>query len=137
MAKRGLGRRRLLPGLTAVTAYGSMPRLSRAGDARPATIHLRPDEILGITPRDFLGFGYEISSVALIETLSARNQALLPFIRNLGPRGVIRVGGNKSDYAIWSPNGQAAALPKATVTNRASIRELGTFLHATGWDLIW
>ena len=62
---------------------------------------------------------------------------MLPFIRTLGPRGVIRVGGNTSDYSIWSPNGQAAALPKATVTNRPSIRNLGTFLHATGWDLIW
>ncbi len=55
----------------------------------------------------------------------------------MGPRGVIRVGGNTSDFSIWSPEGQALSLPKGTVTSRASIRDLGSLLAATGWDLIW
>ena len=33
--------------------------------------------------------------------------------------------------------GEAKSLPKGTVTNEANLRELGTFLDATGWRLIW
>src|SRR5207248_8657309 len=83
------------------------------------------------------GFGYEISSVAVQGLLSPRNRALLQYFRNLGPEGVVRIGGNTADFSKWSPDGQPVSAPKATVTNRAVIRDLGDFLHATGWKLIW
>jgi hypothetical protein len=58
-------------------------------------------------------------------------------VRALGAQGVIRVGGNTSDYSAFSTDGPPVSAPKATVVNAAVIQDLGTFLDATVWKLIW
>ena len=50
---------------------------------------------------------------------------------------MIRVGGNTSDFSLFSADGAAKAEPKSTVINDDNLKDLGTFLAATGWDLIW
>ncbi len=94
------------------------------------------DHELGAIPPDFIGLGYEISSVAA-DLLSPKNLAYVRLVRALGPRGVIRVGGNTSDYASFAPHGSAVSSPKATVITAANLQNLGGFLDATGWSLIW
>lgn len=91
----------------------------------------------GAIPADFMGLGYEISSVATPGLLSAQNVVYMQLVRTLSQAGVIRIGGNTSDYSSFFPNGLAASVPKGTLVNRAALRELGTFLDATGWKLIW
>lgn len=88
-------------------------------------------------PAEFGGLGFEVSTVAAGNVLSARNKAYVQLVRTISRRGVIRVGGNTVDFSIWSPSGAALALPKGTVVNRASIDVLSGFLRAIGWDLIW
>jgi hypothetical protein len=100
-------------------------------------VQVQPQSRLGRIPADFMGLGYEVSSVSERGLFSASNRAYVQFIRTLSPAGVIRIGGNTSDYAAWSPNGPAVSSPKATVVDRRGIRDLGTFLRATGWRLIW
>lgn len=100
-------------------------------------VQLDPAARLGRIPADFVGLGYEISSVAERGLLTASNRDYVQLVRRLGPAGVIRIGGNTSDYASWSPNGPAISSPKATVVDRRGVSELGTFLRATGWRLIW
>ncbi len=100
-------------------------------------VQIQPQSPLGRIPTDFMGLGYEISSVAERGLLAASNRAYVQFVRLLGPAGVIRIGGNTSDYAFWSPDGPAVSSPKATVVDRRSLLDLGTFLRATGWRLIW
>lgn len=112
------------------------------GTAAPSSktqvrISVNPERTLGSIPADFTGLGYEISSVATPGLLSAKNRTYVQLVRTLGPRGVIRVGGNTSDYSSFALNGKAVSAPKATVVNEARLRELGTFLDATGWKLIW
>src|SRR6185312_6890938 len=46
-------------------------------------------------------------------------------------------GGNTSDYSTFAAKGHAVSAPKGTVLNGANLRQLGTFLNATGWKLIW
>jgi hypothetical protein len=58
-------------------------------------------------------------------------------VRQLGSGGVIRIGGNTSDYSAFSPHAAAVSAPKATVINQQSLRDLGGFLRATGWSMIW
>ncbi len=104
---------------------------------RSVRLRLRPERAAPVIPRDFLGLGYEISSVAQRGLLTANNQALVGFVRRLSPEGVIRIGGNTSDFATWSAKGEAVSAPKQSAINQAVIEDLGDFLRATGWKLIW
>src|SRR5215475_9065715 len=91
-------------------------------------------------PPDFLGLGYEISSVARPGLLSDHNLAYARLVRTLGKHGVIRVGGNTSDYASYSRTGSPVSSPEGkteSVVNDAVLRDLGRFLDSTGWQLIW
>jgi hypothetical protein len=100
-------------------------------------IQIQPQSRLGRIPADFMGLGYEISSVSERGLLTGSNRAYVQFVRTLAPAGVIRIGGNTSDYSSWSPDGPAVSSPKATVVDRRGLLNLGTFLRATGWRLIW
>jgi hypothetical protein len=103
-------------------------------------VTLDPAQTLGVIPSDFMGLGYEISSVARPGLLSAQNAVYVQLVRTLGTHGVIRVGGNTSDYASYSATGQPLSTPEGkagSVLNDAVLRDLGTFLDATGWQIIW
>jgi hypothetical protein len=100
-------------------------------------VQIEPQSRLGHIPADFMGLGYEVSSVSERGLLTGSNRAYVEFVRTLAPAGVIRIGGNTSDYASWSPDGPAVSSPKGTVVDRRGVADLGTFLRATGWRLIW
>jgi len=103
----------------------------------PLPISIKFTRALGHIPAGFTGLGYEISSVAVPGLLSASNHHYVQMVRTLGSHGVIRIGGNTSDYSSFQPGSKLVSLPKATVVNTESLRELGRFLDATGWHLIW
>jgi hypothetical protein len=86
---------------------------------------------------DFLGLGYEISSVARLGLFNRTDSVYLQLVRTLGVHGVVRVGGNTADYARYSPAARAVSSPFGTVINDAVLQDLGGFLQATGWKLIW
>ncbi|HLH40867.1 MAG TPA: glycosyl hydrolase family 79 C-terminal domain-containing protein [Bryobacteraceae bacterium] len=86
---------------------------------------------------DFMGLGYEISSVARPGLLHRDNRVYVQLVRTLAPRGVIRIGGNTSDYARYSPLAAPVSTPKGTVVNDRVLKDLGGFCAATGWKLIW
>lgn len=91
-------------------------------------------------PANFMGLGYETSSVARTGLLSARNSVYVQLVRTLGKNGVIRIGGNTADYSSYSGHGSPASVPEGkggSVVNDAVLRDLGDFLRATGWQLIW
>ncbi len=117
------------------SAMGARPRVRR--DEKVIQVKVHDEAVLGVIPRDFIGLGYEISSVARPNLLSATNQVYVQMVKTLGAAGVIRVGGNTADYSTYREGGPAVSAPKSTVVDRESLRQLGTFLEATGWTLIW
>jgi hypothetical protein len=112
------------------------PFFAPSGDAIRLTLNPAKPVTAAIPP-NFIGLGYEISSVARTGLLSASNRSYVELVRGLGSKGVIRIGGNTSDYSKFSVAGVATPAAKATVINGQNLRELGSFLEATGWDLIW
>ena len=122
----GLSRRALLGSVASLAVV--------SGQSSTVRVRIQPEKILHPIPPDFTGLGYEISSVAE-GIFSSPNYARL--VRALSPSGVIRIGGNTSDYAAWSPSGPAVSAPKSTVVDRRSISDLGAFLRRTAWRLIW
>lgn len=72
----------------------------------------------------FAGLSYEAALLTEGSLLTAANRSLVSLVRSLGPRGVIRLGGNTSDRPVARPS-------------RTAIGALAGFLQATGWSLIY
>src|SRR4029077_15456324 len=92
--------------VSAITQSGSGGTLRAASGEAEVRVTLEPARTLAVIPPDFMGLGYEISSVARPGLLSARNSVYVQLVRTLGASGVIRVGGNTSDYSSYSATGQ-------------------------------
>jgi len=129
----------LIKGTVVTGALAARPAFassaSQAGRALAATVRTdRPGRPLA---PDFMGLGYEISSVSRPGLMSAGNRVYVQLVRTLSTRGVIRIGGNTSDFARYSPAGAPVSSAFETVVNDAVLKDLGGFLEATGWKLIW
>lgn len=121
-----------------LAAAAAVPLFSRAAHgASNVSIRIDPRRRLRTLPADYIGLGFEASSVATPDLLSGDNHTYVQLVRTLGTQGVIRVGGNVSDYAVYDANGTPKNLPKDTVLTKENFRQLRTFLDATGWKLIW
>lgn len=118
-----------------IAASAVLPFANAARAATPVSIRIDASRVLRTIPADFLGLGFESLSVAGL--LSPQHQGYVRLVRNLGPAGVIRIGGNVSDYTTYEPHGRTATGHKATVLNDDSIRQFRGFLDATGWRTIW
>lgn len=102
-------------------------------------------------PANFTGLSYEAAQLANPGYFSASNTRLVRLVRQLGDRGVLRIGGNTSDFDIWKPEHVARTASWAqpvgpdsglnigtrTVVSQSSLDQLHTFLKATGWSLIY
>jgi hypothetical protein len=140
-----MNRRTFLAGAVGVlpvaVAESNLSWLPQLTSTRPEIcIKFDLSHTLAVIPPDFVGLGYEISSVARQGLLSPENSVYLQLVRTLGVHGALRVGGNTSDYASYSATGRAVSTPEnqgGSVVNDAVLRDLGGFLEATGWQLIW
>ncbi len=122
----------------------------------------RGKENLGPMPVDFTGLSYEAAQLYNPAYFSEANTSLVKAFRNLSSHGVLRLGGNLSDVTCWKgPNGDFSTLKQAAGieygktywewkltdpsvrANRdgaitpGAIRNLGDFLRATNWKLIY
>jgi hypothetical protein len=127
----------LAGGFIAAGGLASRARSAPDEDAPTTALSVRTGRPLQAIAPDFIGLGYEISSVARPGLLSGANSDYVRLVRRLGARGVIRVGGNTSDFAHYSPAAPVVSSAFGTVVNDAVLKDLGSFLEATGWRLIW
>jgi hypothetical protein len=101
-------------------------------------------------PIDFVGLSYEVQQLVDPGFFSAQNSGLIREFKALSSIGVLRLGGNTSEFAYWKPKPdspepkhppvrEVVGEPKAryyAVTPDA-VRNLGEFLQATGWNCIY
>ncbi len=101
-------------------------------------------------PIDFVGLSYEVQQLADPSFFSAQNSGLIREFKALSSTGVLRLGGNTSEFAYWKPRPdspepehpqvrEVAGEPKAhyyAVTIEA-VRNLAEFLQATGWTCVY
>ena len=130
-----MDRRRFLLGL----AGGYVALVERTfAQGRPATTRVGIDyEGAGRTiPRDFIGLSHESAVVAANDFFTADNRTLLRLLRTLGPKGVLRIGGNTSERTLWRTQDTAAPRDNFVITPLA-IDRLAGFLRALGWRLIY
>ncbi len=126
-------------------------RLCAQGQAAAQVTLAVPADARGARmPANFVGLSYEVAELANLSFFSEANAGLIREFRALAPRGVLRLGGNTSDFAYWKPT---ASLPEPrrpavrtvvgepkphyfAVTAEA-VRNLERFLEATGWTCIY
>jgi hypothetical protein len=117
-----------------------------------ATLSLHTDKILAHMPDDFVGLSYESSQLGDPNFFSPKNSGLIALFKLLSPNGVLRLGGNSSEFTWWKadaaaqeptlqhPPGNTDAnwMPHELVAiTPAAIDNLADFLDATGWNLIY
>ncbi len=99
---------------------------------------------------DFIGLSYENMQLEDPGFFSPRNTGLVAQFRAISPRGVLRLGGNTSEFNWWKATpGEAAPERKLVLKNGdkpqdtlyaitpETIGELDGFLRATGWSCIY
>jgi hypothetical protein len=148
-----MNRRKFLCSTVATAAVTAFPKVLRADSIASASAHLniqtnQPGQPI---PGNFLGLSYETAQLSHPEYFSAKNDALAGFLRPLG-KGVLRIGGNSSEYAFWTPHPskntaeQSAAPigpdkghhpPANTQTTPESIRNLRQFLDMIDWRAMY
>jgi hypothetical protein len=101
-------------------------------------------------PADFMGLSYEVEQLADPSFFSLQNGPLIRQFKALSSTGVLRLGGNTSEFAYWKPRPdspepehplvrEVAGEPKAryyAVTLEA-VRNLAAFLQAAGWTCVY
>jgi len=101
-------------------------------------------------PADFAGLSYEVEQLADPAFFSRNNSGLIRAFKTLVPRGVLRLGGNTSEFSWWKPAPESAepahpqiretvGEPKARyfALTADAVRNLAEFLKATGWTCIY
>ena len=133
-----LDRRKFLHSVLKTSAVLALPvsKFNLAQEAIAHPLHLAAESPVEI-PADFVGLGYEMSSVATRGLLSTTNHRYSELVRGLGAKGVLRVGGIVADYTRYMPDGPNANEPKNTVITRANLQEFAAFQKAIGWKAIW
>lgn len=112
------------------------PRITPAESSSLLRLELT-GESPGEVPKDFIGLGYEMLSVATPGLLSTSNHRYLELVRGLGRNGVIRMGGIVADYTRYLRDGTAMDDCKNTVITHRRLEEFSAFLEVTGWSAIW
>ena len=153
----------------ASAAAYSFPRgLTAAQDSNASLrLSLRPDRLGNKIDEDFTGLSYESAQLGNPNFFCGENTELAGFLRTLGTSGVLRIGGNTSEYCYWTPDpAKRANLPNAESMRTGdkanpiafgltagpdtghkapapvaiappAIRNLREFLDASGWKLIY
>jgi hypothetical protein len=132
------------------TALAAPQRIFAQQPALPATLTIE-SAALAKVPIDSMGLSYESGQLAYPDFFSAENTALVGIFRTLSPAGVLRLGGNLSEFTIWSETEPATAPepdglvgpdpghrePRTFTLTPRSILNLRGFLDATGWRCIY
>ena len=117
----------------------------------PASLKLGTGAPITQIPADFIGLSYEAMQLEDPAFFSPANKSLIAEFRRLSAHGVLRLGGNTSEFGWWkatpsaqpptrahrkADNGEPPPTTIFAVTPQA-IHNLNGFLKATGWTCIY
>ena len=101
-------------------------------------------------PSDFVGLSYEIQQLADPTFFSLANHGLITQFKALTSHGVLRLGGNTSEFAYWRPTMSAPEpehpktrevvgepKPQYYAVTEEAVGNLTAFLKATGWTCLY
>jgi len=147
---RLINRRRFLTVAALATgALAGMPAWAQESAAK-VRLSLGPAATTTV-PVDYLGFSCETSQLGDPTYFAADNRELVSLFQALTPKGILRLGGNSSEFCWWksSATDQPPELPESarradnwmphsfTAIEPVAVDRLAGFLKATGWTAIY
>jgi hypothetical protein len=101
-------------------------------------------------PDDFVGLSYEVQQLTDPSFFAASNAGLIRQFKALAPQGVLRLGGNTSEFAWWKATHSSSEpehpqtrvvegepKPQYYAVTPEAVRNLADFLKATGWTCLY
>ena len=85
----------------ALGTVGSLLAQATTTAARRAVLTLRPAQAGRPVPADFIGLSYENMQLEDPDFFAPGNTGLIEQFRAIAPRGVLRLGGNTSEFGWW------------------------------------
>jgi hypothetical protein len=149
-----MDRRSFLFQASAVVAATTCSHRAAAQDASAvsAELTLREEPGSPLIPLTYTGLSYELAQLTDPTFFSASNRDLVAHFRLLSPHGILRIGGNTSEFC-WFQADASTVAPKLRVPlgkleenwmphrlfaiKPEAIYALAGFLDATGWRLIY
>jgi hypothetical protein len=137
--------------LTTTACAVAAARLHAQGESKIRVALSIPNQATGPhMPIDFVGLSYEVQQLVDPAFFTSQNSSLIREFKALSSTGVLRLGGNTSEFAYWKPKPdspepkhpqvrEVTGEPKAryyAVTVEA-VRNLEEFLRATGWTCVY
>jgi len=143
-----ISRRSFLASATATVVATRLGAQSPAGAQVTLTL---PGEATGPhMPLDFVGLSYEVQQLVDPTFFSLKNTGLIREFKALSTHGVLRLGGNTSEFAYWratlaSPEPEhpktrevvGEPKPNYYPVTEDAVRNLAEFLTATGWTCLY
>jgi hypothetical protein len=138
--------------VAAALAAGAMASLPRPAHSSGTPVRLSLGEAAAkAVPLDYLGFSFETAQLADSSFFAADNTQLVSLFQALSADGVLRLGGNSSEFCWWktsaadrppelpaTAHGDDNWMPHAfTAIEPPAIDRLMEFLEATGWKAIY
>jgi hypothetical protein len=143
-----ISRRRFLA--TAALSLAATRLHAQRGAGAQVTLKLSTEAIGPHMAADFVGLSYEVQQLADPSFFAASNIGLIRQFKALAPRGVLRLGGNTSEFAWWkaepgSPEPEhpptrvveGEPRPQYYAVTPEAVRNLAGFLRATGWTCLY
>jgi hypothetical protein len=151
MTRLSYPRRRFLRDISLALAAVAVRPNSLFAQSSAATLKIGSGAPTVTVPQDFIGLSYEAMQLEDPSFFSSKNTSLIAQFKSISPRGVLRLGGNTSEFGWWKatgssqppvrPHGKAdnGEPPPSTIfaITPDAIRNLDGFLKATGWTCIY
>jgi hypothetical protein len=125
--------------VVAVLGIGSAAMASVPGSAAPtaaaatASITVTGTPSGHTLPADLIGFSLEANSLS---NNDFKGNNLADYLKELGPTGLLRIGGNSADETFWTSTGQSAPSWSEGTITPASLTSLDSAIAGTGWKVI-
>jgi hypothetical protein len=138
----------LASGASFLNTYG----FAQPSPAKSLRLTINPHTTGNTIGPDFTGLSYESAQLGDPTFFSPQNTELVALVRRLGKSGVLRIGGNTSEYCYWTPNPTAADIAASSAPVNPStgkqpdavrkitpqaVDNLSAFVDAIGWKLIY
>ena len=143
-----ISRRRFLA--TAALSLAATRLHAQRGAGAQVTLKLSTEAKGPHMPADFVGLSYEVQQLADAGFFAASNTGLIRQFQALSPHGVLRLGGNTSEFAWWkaAPGSPEPEHPQTRVVEGEpkreyhavtpeAVRNLAGFLQAAGWSCLY